>query len=81
MTDHEGLKRLYLQTYINRLRNRPIHSDFEEIKKMKTDLFDLRLKLSKNRKSQPWTLEQLEKALSGLKNGKARDPNGLVNEI
>ena len=79
MTDHEGLKRLYLQTYINRLRNRPIHSDFEEIKKMKTDLFDLRLKLSKNRKSQPWTLEQLEKALSGLKNGKARDPNGLVN--
>jgi hypothetical protein len=26
-------------------------------------------------------MEQLEKALSGLKNGKARDPNGLVNEI
>ena len=28
ITNHEGLKHLYLQTYVNRLRNRPMHSDF-----------------------------------------------------
>ena len=81
ITNHEGLKHLYLQTYINRLRNRPIKSGFEEIKKMKTELFELRLELAKNNKSQPWTMGDLEKALKGLKSDKARDPNGLVNEL
>ena len=81
ITNHEGLKHLYLQTYINRLRNRPIHPDFEEIRKMKMKLFELRLQLSKKRKSKPWTLTNLEKAIKGLKKEKARDPNGLVNEI
>ena len=28
ITNHEGLKKLYLKTYIHRLRNRPIRSDF-----------------------------------------------------
>ena len=81
ITNHEGLKHLYLQTYVNRLRNRPMKPDFEDIKKMKTELFELRLKLSKSCKSQPWNLEDLEKAIKGLKKDKARDPNGLVNEI
>ena len=81
ITNHEGLKHLYLQTYVNRLRNRPIKPDFEEIRRLKMELFELRLKLSKNTKSQPWNLEHLEKAIKGLKNEKARDPNGLINEI
>ena len=81
ITNHEGLKHLYLQTYVNRLRNRPIKPDFEDIKIMKTELFELRLKLSKSCKSQPWKLDDLEKAIKGLKKDKARDPNGLVNEI
>lgn len=81
ITNHEGLKHLYLQTYVNRLRNRPIKSGFEEIKKMKTELFELRLELAENRKSQPWTMEDLERALKCLKSDKARDPNGLVNEL
>ena len=45
--NHEGLKKLYLQTYVNRLRNRPIKPDLEEIMKLKTELFELRLQLSK----------------------------------
>ena len=56
ITNHEGLKQLYLQTYINRLRNRPMKPEFEEIKKLKTELFNLRLELSKQQKSLPWTL-------------------------
>ena len=81
VTNYEGLKSLYLQTYVSRLRNRPMKPDLEGLKKMKEELFKLRLKLSKTRKSQPWTLEHLDKALKGLKNDKAIDPNGLVNEI
>ena len=66
VTNHEGLKHLYLQTYINRLRNRPVKPEFEEIKDMKMKLFDKRLELSKKRKSDPWTLAHLEKALKYL---------------
>ena len=80
ITNHKGLKDLYLQTYINRLRNRPIMPGFEDIKKMKTELFNLRLDLAKRRKSQPWTLTHLEAAIKYLKKDKARDPNNLINE-
>ena len=66
VTNHEGLKHLYLQTYINRLRNRPVKPEFEEIKDMKMKLFDKRLELSNKRKSDPWTLAHLEKALKYL---------------
>ena len=70
ITNHEGLKHLYLQTYVNRLRNRPMHSDFEEIQKMKMKLFELRLQLSKKRKSKPWTL----KGYKGSEEGKGKGP-------
>ena len=81
ITNHEGLKQLYLKTYIQRLRNRPIKSDFEELKQMKTDLFYLRLKLAASQKSKAWEMKDLEKVLNGLKMDKARDPNGWANDI
>ena len=76
ITNHSGLKQLYLNTYINRLRNRPIKIDFEEIKEMKNELFNIRLKLSDKKKSKPWVLDDLNKVLDSLKMNKARDPNG-----
>ena len=81
ITNHDGLKKLYLQTYVIRLRNRPIQPDLEEMMKLKTKLFELRLQLSKKEKSQPWTMEDLNRALKSLKKDKARDPNGLINEL
>ena len=50
VTNHSGLKKLYLQTYEHRLRNRPIRKDFEEIMQLRNDLFSTRLKLSQNKK-------------------------------
>ena len=81
VTNHESLKHLYLYTYINRLRNRPIRAGFEEIKQLKTNLFEMRLKLASNLKSKAWGLDDLERVLKQLKNNKARDPNGLINEL
>ena len=81
ITNHEGLKHLYLQTFTHRLRNRPIKHEFLDLKQMKMELFDLRLELSKYKKSKPWVLKDLENVLNSLKNDKARDPNGWVNEI
>ena len=37
--------------------------------------------MAKLTKSEPYTMENLEKVLKGLKSGKSRDPNGFVNEL
>ena len=81
MTNHEGLKKLYLQTYMHRLRNRPIKEGFEELKAFKDELFELRLKLASSNRSLPWTMEDLEAVLENLKEGKSRDPNCWVREL
>ena len=81
VTNHMQLKRLYLKTYTDRMRNRPMKEDLEDLKNIKEDLFKLRLKLARRKKSKPWTLEDLELVLKSLKNDKARDPNGWANEL
>ena len=47
VTDQDGLKRLYLQTYVHRLRNRPIKPRLKKILHMRMKLFQSRLQLSK----------------------------------
>ena len=81
ITNHEGLKNLYLQTYKHRLRNRPIKENFQEIKGFKEELFELKLGLARCNKSVAWTMENLEFVLKHLREGKSRDPNGWVNDL
>ena len=81
VTNHRDLKGLYLKTYKQRLRNRPIKKDLEELKKLKDELFDVRLRLASKKKSEPWTMEDLDAALKALKKDKARDPHGWLNEL
>ena len=50
--NYEGLKSLYLKTYLHRLRNRPMKKEFQEIKKLKEELFELRFHLAKLNKSE-----------------------------
>ena len=81
VTNHMGLKHLYLKTYVNRLRNRPIKADFEELKQLKQILFELRLELCKTQKTTPWEITDLEAVIKDLKKAKARDPNWWLNEL
>ena len=67
VTNHDGLKRLYLNTYIERLRNRPIIPGFEELKDLKMLLFSLRLSFCSDRKSRDWTIDDLEKVFINSK--------------
>ena len=81
VTNHTELKNLYLDTYTQRLRNRPMKEEFKEIQDLKKDIFNDRIKISATRKSKPWTMGDLEEALKALKKDKARDPNGWANEL
>ena len=79
ITNHMGLKHLYLETYVQRLRNRPIKQEFDEIKSLKTKLFHLRLKACITHQTKPWEMKHLDNVLKDLKVDKVRDPNGWTN--
>ena len=81
VTKHDDLKQVYLRTYEKRMRNRPIKDNLEDLKDMKNELFDIRLKIASNTKSKAWDMKDLETALRALKRDKARDPHGWVNEL
>ena len=81
ITNPAELKELYLQTFKFRLRQRPPQPGFEELLEDQRELFKLRLELAKKEKTPPWKLHDLEEALKELKNGKCRDPEGLVREV
>ena len=81
ITKHQDLKKLYLKTYKQRMRNRPIKEGLNDLKTLKENLFHLRLELAEEKKSELWTLNQLDEAIKTLKNNKSRDPLGWINEL
>ena len=81
VTDKDGLKKLYQETFTHRLRTRPPKESVRETLEMQQNLLDKRLALTSNNKSEPWTEGDVRSVLKSLKNGKSRDPLGLINEI
>ena len=66
---------------MHRLRDRPIIPELSDIMNIQKQLFWKRLESASRRSSPPWTMVELEKVLSSLKEGKSRDPSGLVCTI
>ena len=81
VTDKDGLKKLYQETFTHRLRTRPPKESVRETLEMQQNLLDKRLALTSNNKSEPWTEGDVRSVLKSLQNGKSRDPLGLINEI
>ena len=67
--------------YKDRLRHRTVKPEYSQMKDHKEYLFNLRIKLSKTRKTHPWTEADLMKVFKQLKVNKATDPVGLVTEL
>ena len=81
ITNPSELKALYLETFKYRLRHRPVQPGFENLLEYQKELFELRLELAKENKTEPWVIGDLEEAIKSLKNGKCRDPEGIIREI
>lgn len=77
----DQIKMLLAKEYKQRLRARPKRSDLGDLKTRRNEIFNLQMKLAEENKSQKWNIEDLERALKGLKNNKSRDHAGFVNEI
>ena len=67
VTDKSELEKLYLQTYIDRLKPNPVPEDLKDIFELKNLLFDLRMSRSSENKSSDWTMKNLTDVLKNLK--------------
>ena len=81
ISDPNGIKNLYLETFTHRLRHRPPKHDNVELFELQQRLIEKRLLLCSDNKSPLWTEQDIIESLDSLQNGKCRDPLGLVNEI
>ena len=81
VTSTAGIANLATEHFKKVLENRAIKKDLKHMQIDKEELAEHRLELAKANKSPPWTMTDLEKVLSYLKNNKSRDPLGNVNEI
>ena len=81
ITANEPLKKLYLSTYIHRLRPRLIREDLQDLLSFKHELWERRLELIKLNVSEPWAMEHLDRVIKSLKNNQTRDPLGMLNEL
>ena len=81
VTGKTELEKLYLETYVERLKPNQISEDLIELKDLKEYLFSVRKRLAEKETSVDWSLDELEKVLKGLKNDKARDAHGHIYEI
>ena len=81
LSSPRDIKNLLFLEYKNRLRPRPLRPDLDYITKNKKKIFKRKMALAKSRKSDPWKMEDLNKALNNLKTKKARDSEGFLNEI
>ena len=81
ITAPEVLKKLYLETYVDRLKHRDVEPGCESNYLKKVELWNMRFNYLRNRKTENWTEDELTVTLKQLKNNKTRDPSGLINEI
>ena len=81
VTDPEGLKKVYKDTFINRLRVRPARESVRETLEIQEKLLEKRLIITSEEETEPWTENDVKTVLKSLKTGKSRDPLGLTNEV
>ena len=81
ITGPRDIKNLLATEYKDRLRMRPTRPDLGSLRLRREKIFQMKLKISKLRKSPDWTTANLDQVLSDLKRNKSRDPQGYVNEI
>ena len=81
VSNPKEIKKLLAKEYKQRLRSRPTRPDLGDIKNRRKEIFRMQLKLAEETTSAPWDMKALDKALANLKNNKARDHAGYINEL
>ena len=70
-----------MYVYTDRLKGNKIEEHLKEYEEEVDKLCEARLKLCKQKKAEPWNMEDLELAIGDLDRGKSRDSAGYDNEL
>ena len=81
VTDICNIKNAYLDEFRYRLRQREIPQNLKDYGNIQNLLCQLRLKICQGNMRPDFTMQELSKAISELKNGKCTDPHGFTSEI
>ena len=81
VTDICNIQNAYLDAFRYRLRQREIPQNLTDYENIQNLLCDLRLKICQGNMSSDFTMQELSKAISELKNGKCTDPHGLPGKF
>ena len=81
ITSNKALEKSALQVYADRLEGNKIEPHLKDLEKDTNLVCELRVKVSKENKTKPWTLEDLMEVTKYLKKDKSRDPEGYANEL
>ena len=81
LTSDEYIINRSLEVYSAGLPNNKIKPHLVKLKNYTNTLYEIRLKISKKKTTDPWNLEDLKCALKQLKKDKSRDQEGFKNEL
>ena len=81
ITSDKALQKRALHVYSDRLEGNKIEDNLKDLEDDTNLLCELRVKVSKENKTQPWTMEDMMEVLKHLKMDKSRDPDGWANEL
>ena len=81
LTSDKAIQDRALEAYSERLENNQIEPHLKDLEDNTNELCEMRLKVCKNKKTPPWTKDDLIIVLKQLGKDKARDPEGLTNEL
>ena len=63
------------------MRKRPVQGEIEKVAEENKTLFQTRLEESKNKKSTPFPMNELENVIKNLKSGKSKDLDNYIREL
>ena len=81
ITSKKEIEKRAMDVYTDRLKANQINEHLKDYEQTANKLCEARLKLSKLNVTEPWSMEDLEKATSDLENGKARDALDYANKL
>ena len=81
ISDSKDIKILLAKEYRERLRDRPLRPDLQNIKQRRKLIFQTRLNQAIKNKSPDWNISEINFVLSNLKNNISRDHEGFLNEL
>ena len=81
LTSDKAIQSRALEAYSERLENNKTEPHLKDLEIDTNELRDVRLKVSKRKKTPLWDMDDLKLALKQLGKEKSRDPEGFNNEL